>query len=464
MDCEKFEATLIDELYDELDELTSAAAKRHVAGCARCAALIGGLRATRRIAVLPMVSPSADLEDRILAAAKDAQKVVPLERRLSRAISWAGSWAMRPQTAMAALFLLMIGASSLLLRGTNRAPSTANMTITAEGSPAASVAPVPAEAVAKVDPTAAAAAHGVLAPPAAAVPAATAAASAVAAAGPAPASPPADLAKDKDDSLADEVAQNGKNTQNGWRGKSAAYGAVGGGGSAGGGDSLANADTPSGGAPAQHYAPAKPTARTSMAPGEPYASAERALEKKEGAVQAQGSTTSPPSALESAIALYRAGNFGQATPALDALAASEPEAALYAARSVRDGGGGCAAAIPRFDSLASRSFGTRVGYDAVFEGGQCLRQVGSTEMARSHFGRLLTVPAYAPRAQAAIESLSQGQVASRKAAMPAPAPKKNAPAATTVMDQAAPPQAAPTQQAPQQAPSQQAPARKPAAF
>src|SRR5947209_15027936 len=117
MDCEKFEEHLIDELYDELDEVTSAAAKRHVAGCARCASLLSGMKATKRLAVLPLVDPPDDLEDRILTAAKEAQKVVPIRGRLSHAISWAGSWAMRPQTAMAALFLIMIGTSTLLLKG-----------------------------------------------------------------------------------------------------------------------------------------------------------------------------------------------------------------------------------------------------------------------------------------------------------------------------------------------------------
>ena len=68
MDCEKFESAMMDELYGELDELTSAAAKRHVAGCVRCAALLAGLRATRRVAVMPLVDPPADLEDRILSA------------------------------------------------------------------------------------------------------------------------------------------------------------------------------------------------------------------------------------------------------------------------------------------------------------------------------------------------------------------------------------------------------------
>ena len=52
MDCEKFETSLLAELYDELDEVTSAAAKRHVAGCSRCASLLSGLRATRRLATL----------------------------------------------------------------------------------------------------------------------------------------------------------------------------------------------------------------------------------------------------------------------------------------------------------------------------------------------------------------------------------------------------------------------------
>ena len=115
MDCEKFESTLMDELYDELDELTSAASKRHVAGCARCASLLHGLSATRRIDILETVEPPAGREERILAATKDAQMVVPLRGRISRVVSWAGSWAMRPQTAMAAVFLLMIGSTSVLL-------------------------------------------------------------------------------------------------------------------------------------------------------------------------------------------------------------------------------------------------------------------------------------------------------------------------------------------------------------
>ena len=141
MDCEKFESTLLDELYDELDEVTSAAAKRHVGGCSRCAALLSGMKATRRLAVLPLVEPPADLEDRILAAAREAQKVVPLTRQASRAISRAGSWAMRPQTGMAAVFLLGIGLSALLLKGKHAAPPS-TMTVSEQGEPVPSATTV----------------------------------------------------------------------------------------------------------------------------------------------------------------------------------------------------------------------------------------------------------------------------------------------------------------------------------
>ena len=137
MDCEKFETAILDELYGELDELTAAAAKRHVAGCARCASRLGGLRATQRVATVPLMKPPHDLEERVLAAAERAQLVAPPRARVGEAISLAGSWAMRPQTAMAALFLVMIGTSVLLLRSKSaRAPASAEVTVTEKGTPA----------------------------------------------------------------------------------------------------------------------------------------------------------------------------------------------------------------------------------------------------------------------------------------------------------------------------------------
>jgi TolA-binding protein len=115
MDCEKFDAYLMDELADELDEVTHAAMKRHADGCARCAEQESGMRATLSVGRLPLVEPSDDLEERILEAAFAAHRSEPWHRKLVRSLSWAGSHAMRPQFAMAALLVLMLGASVLLL-------------------------------------------------------------------------------------------------------------------------------------------------------------------------------------------------------------------------------------------------------------------------------------------------------------------------------------------------------------
>lgn len=116
MDCEKFDQNLIDALYDELDEVTFAAMKRHMEGCSRCAEAFSRLRATRDVGVLPLDEPSDELEARILAAASSAQRKTSWTRKALRGLAWAGSHAMRPQLAMAALFVLVIGSSLLLLR------------------------------------------------------------------------------------------------------------------------------------------------------------------------------------------------------------------------------------------------------------------------------------------------------------------------------------------------------------
>ncbi|HEY4122430.1 MAG TPA: zf-HC2 domain-containing protein, partial [Byssovorax sp.] len=152
MDCEKFDLHVMDALYDELDELTYAALRRHVEGCSRCGAVWSELRATREVGVLPIVQPSDDLEARVLEAALAAQKTTPFPRKVLRALSWAGSHAMRPQLAMAALFFLVIGSSLLLLRARPGTPG-APMRVTERGAPApdeeppaATAAPAPAPA------------------------------------------------------------------------------------------------------------------------------------------------------------------------------------------------------------------------------------------------------------------------------------------------------------------------------
>jgi hypothetical protein len=136
MDCEKFDQILIDALYDELDELTLAAAKRHTDGCQRCEKAWSGLRATRKIGVLPLVEAPAGLEERILAAAREAQRNVAWPRRVGRAVSRAGAYAMRPQTAMAASFLLITGWALLLLRHKpDRSGAPSQVSVTERGVP-----------------------------------------------------------------------------------------------------------------------------------------------------------------------------------------------------------------------------------------------------------------------------------------------------------------------------------------
>ncbi len=135
MDCDNFDQHVIDALYDELDELTMAAMKRHMESCSRCATAFSALRATREVAVLPLEEPSEELESRILFAASAAQRKTPWHRKALRALAWAGSHAMRPQLAMAAVFVLVIGSSLLLLRAKPGTTSLGPVRVTERGEP-----------------------------------------------------------------------------------------------------------------------------------------------------------------------------------------------------------------------------------------------------------------------------------------------------------------------------------------
>jgi hypothetical protein len=378
MDCEKFESALMDELYGELDELTSAAAKRHVSGCARCAALLGGLRATRRVAALPRVEPPADLEQRILdAAAAATPRVVPLRGRLARAVSLAGSWAMRPQTAMAAVFLVMIGTSVLLLRGkSSRAPASAEMTVTEEGTPAPA-APSAAVAVAEPASSAAPAPESYVASRAEKVAASPGAAPTVAFAQP----PTADAVDDsRTRSPAKSVAK-GEDGLGAVALNAPSRGATGGG--------MAGA-TPAGPPPS----PA-PVAAGGM-PGGSYASAPEA----EMAPAAQAAPAPP----------------------------ADPSDELWAARTARDAaarqGRPCPSG-PRFDDVASRAPGSQPGWDALFEGALCYESLGEFGSARTRLGTLLGVPSYRDRARYTLDRINkeqQGGSASAARAAPKAAP------------------------------------------
>ncbi len=144
MDCEKFDKVVLEMLYEELDELTNAAARRHMDQCTRCREIGNGLRATREVGIMPMLETPEGLTRKILDADRNARAALPLRQRVGRAISVMAGYAMRPQLAMAATLLLMIGASLLFLR--SRPGDRDNVHVTERGVPEAegeSVAIVP---------------------------------------------------------------------------------------------------------------------------------------------------------------------------------------------------------------------------------------------------------------------------------------------------------------------------------
>lgn len=392
MDCEKFEPLLIDELYGELDELTSAAVKRHVAGCTHCSAIFQGMSNTRRAVDMPDVPLPAGLEDRIFAATREAQKVSPLRGRASRALSVAGNWAMRPQTAMAAVFLLMIGSSAFLLRSKREAAQSAAVSVTVAGEPAAPNAAADHDSL---DDKAAAAAHGATAP----------VATTMAAAAPSPA-----------------LGQGAGPLD-----------------SAPGGNRASNAE----GALGSAFAGAGEIAKD-----EASSEKKRALEPPmaaEARVAAQSATPRTDDAQDSfsaGMAAYRARNYPEATTQFDQAAQSgDANAALWAARTVRDGSG-CAAGLARFEAVATKAAGSWVGNEALLEAAHCQTSLGQTDAARGKLTRLLGVPSHEARARAELAELEAiaargagaGGGAGKASRAAAPAAKPASPAATVPAD------------------------------
>lgn len=416
MDCEKFEPLLLDELYDELDELTSAAVKRHVSGCARCNSILNGMKATRRVVSLPLVPLPVGLEDRILAAAKEAQKVVPIKSRASRVLSIAGSWAMRPQTAMAAVFLLMIGTSAFLIRSKNYASKSGEVAVTVAGNPSP-VMPAP-QSGESLDDKAAAAAHGPT-PPSNVTrpPQATAAASAVALADEANA--PVDAltagaARDK----AKGGDNDGTSIASAFGDPNAANRAIGGGGN---GAPITNAGPPAGapGAYNEGYAQqAQTPPRTMTAQGR------RGPAEKEA---------QDPFSLGAAA--FRARNFAEATRQFDLAAQSgDANAALWAAESAREGQG-CVVALGRFDQLAQKQGSSSwIGNEASLRAARCQIAMGQLDGARDRLNKLAQSSSHAQAAQTAmgelnVASRAKAGGASAGGAAAAPAKRAAAPAA-----------------------------------
>lgn len=372
MDCQTFDSSLLDALYDELDSDASRAMDEHAAGCEPCASRFARLTQTRAL-VSPALeaTPAEGFEARILAAAEAAIDSTPAEGRASagrgaRIVSpppaedeaspladraeppsraergGIVAFLSRPQFAMAATFVLVLGAVALLLNSRvpgEAAPATAARAPAAEG---AAQEPEPAPLVAAS-----------AAPPSTAIAHATAAPSPVAAA-----APQAGPASEKTGGL----------------------------------------EAPK----------AKASAVASRGSGDP--------------------------AFDAAKALFDANRHAEALPRFEALAPSNPLAELYAARCIEHMQG-CGAAIARYDSAARRNAGNENGSRAALEAARCANGSGQASAARARYKALANDSHVADEARAELDALEAPHAAAKAAKPVVPqatataAPPKAAPTA-----------------------------------
>jgi TolA-binding protein len=149
MNSDKFDRIVLDLLYGELDELTTAAAKRHMDQSARAREIFAHFKATRQLSVLPTHTPPSDFEAALMDRERRTLAELPLHHRIGRIISMLAGYAMRPQLIMGALLMLMIGSSLVFLRA--RPGQHSAVQVTERGAPEADLDLVLPVAPAKVE-------------------------------------------------------------------------------------------------------------------------------------------------------------------------------------------------------------------------------------------------------------------------------------------------------------------------
>jgi hypothetical protein len=118
--CERCQDLLTELVCDELSAADAASLRAHAKGCERCGPALSKLERTLEVSLaLPLLTPSPDVERRIMQAARSAlqsRAKGPLreapEAPPSGFLAWCarvGSWAMSPQVAMASVLLLVVG-------------------------------------------------------------------------------------------------------------------------------------------------------------------------------------------------------------------------------------------------------------------------------------------------------------------------------------------------------------------
>jgi len=407
IDCSTFQSSEIDLLYSdgetrELDDAASAAMAAHAASCAECAARLAKLKKTRGLVLsVAIEAVPTDFESRIMAAvdaglAKRAE-VIPIGRAAAgprgaapgaTGTPGAGtaqpeggakilSLFSRPSFAVAATFVLVIGAGALIM-----ARSGTSLKSMAANDEAPSVAAAPASGLTGVP------------MPAENAPAASVALGAATATAVPPSMVPAPTV------MAPQQA--------------------------GGAFALNDGDQETNGLP-RSAAPAAKPAAIAAAPAADSPPPAKAVGGKAGASSADAR------AFAAAKSLYNAGRYAEALPKFEALSANNPEADLYAARCIARTRG-CAAAEARYDTAAQTNAGTENGSRAQLEGARCYQSTGDVVAARKRYSAAKDEGLLENEAQKALEDLDRtgggGGSAGAQAAPKAPAPAPRAPVAT----------------------------------
>jgi hypothetical protein len=398
---------MMGELYGELSDLDHAEFHGLLHACENCRSQFALFAHTRaQLTGNLLETPPAELQDRILAAVL-APVPKPVTREGSRGgklFTLLGRWAMRPETAMAALFLLIIGSSALLLRsgGMSSQPAMSVVDSDSVNAPAA----VAASAAAQYDRAPSGPARLAAR---AETPSSRAAVGHNAAAFAPPPASPSIVGDSKGSSPPGEPGYGGQ-----------------------GGRGSDTADLATDGLVAKTMQNARAAAGSDSKVGE-------VAEAKAVASETSGSN----GAFTRGMTAYRARNFQEALAQFDAAAkAGDAASELWAARSVREGNG-CATALTRLEHAAAANPGTPVGNDATFESGKCYQAIGNLDAANARFQRVASVPALADRvanelaanqriANARAERARAGAAAGGVASPAArPASKVEAPAAST---------------------------------
>lgn len=384
IDCETFEASEIDALYDELDAAAATSMTEHAATCASCATRFERLKATRaRVLSVAVEAVPTDFESRIMTAvdaglatgaapavateadsesSNGASTAAPLLASVPASVpplappatkpeggATIFQFLSRPSFAVAATFVLVLGLAAILVTmgGTSmEAPMAAS-----ESAPAAQVA-----------------------------------------------------AESDEPTAASSIA-------------------------------LAT--------PAAPAAPLAEQAAGALALNQPSPSPKPEVRFRKAASGKRSASNADETALSSAKALVAAGRCSEALPKLEALRSSAPEADFYAARCIATTRG-CAAAAPRFDVAARTNAGTEIGSRATIEGAKCYQATGKVAEARSRLVAAKNEGVLAAEANRELDALEGAEAPSAGAAPhgaghATPKAARAAPAPPAAVEPAAPP-------------------------